>query len=91
MSDTYTITGRLEKGRFVTLDEEVPLSSTCVEVVLKPLVSPGREGSDGVEIRRSHAEVIAEIRARQRARGHVPPTKEEIDAYLQGERDSWDD
>ena len=31
------------------------------------------------------------IRESQRARGHVPRTKEEVDAYLKAERDSWDD
>jgi hypothetical protein len=30
------------------------------------------------------------LRERQQVRGHVPPTKEEIDAYLKAERDSWD-
>jgi hypothetical protein len=40
---------------------------------------------------RPHDEVIAEIRQRQKARGHIPATREEIDAYLQAERDSWDD
>lgn len=30
------------------------------------------------------------LRARQIARGHVPRTKEEIDACLDAERKSWD-
>jgi len=34
-------------------------------------------------------EVMETIRERQRLRGHQPPTKEEVDAYLQAERDSW--
>jgi Arc/MetJ family transcription regulator len=35
-------------------------------------------------------EVLAEIRAAQKARGHVPPTREEVDRYLAEERASWD-
>ena len=36
-------------------------------------------------------EVIAEIWKRQKARGYQPPTREEVGASLQAERESWDD
>ena len=35
-------------------------------------------------------DVLAEIRAAQEARGHVPPAREEVDRYLEEERRSWD-
>lgn len=40
--------------------------------------------------RRPWIEVMEEIWAEQRARGHVPPTKEEVDQYIREERASWD-
>ena len=39
---------------------------------------------------RPYQEVIAEIRSRQHARGHQPPRREEVDTYLQAERESWE-
>lgn len=41
--------------------------------------------------RRPLMEVMEEIWRAQRERGHVPPTKEEVDAYIEEERNSWDD
>ena len=35
-------------------------------------------------------EVLAEIRAAQKARGHVPRSREEVDRELREERASWD-
>lgn len=37
----------------------------------------------------TYLEVMEDIRRRQQARGHRPPTKEEVDTYLQAERESW--
>ena len=31
------------------------------------------------------------IRERQRQRGHVPPTAQEVDVWIQQERESWGD
>jgi len=42
-----------------------------------------------LEPRKPYREVLAEIRLRQSARGHQPRTREEIDASLQSERESW--
>jgi hypothetical protein len=38
---------------------------------------------------RSYQEIVAAIRERQAARGYQPPIPEEVDTYLQTERDSW--
>ncbi len=82
MQTAYIVTGTLNDDRTVTLDEALPLAPMKVKLSVEPLTP---------KLPRPHAEVIAQIRQWQKARGHVPPTREEIDAYLQAERDSWDD
>lgn len=83
METAYIVTGTLTDCNTVTLDESLPLTTTKVRLSVEPLpVQP---------VKRTHAEVIAEIRERQRARGHQPRTREEIDAYLDAERNSWND
>jgi hypothetical protein len=66
----------------VALDEAVPIPNGKVRVIVE-LVS--------VPPARSYQEVMADIRERQRARGHKPRTREEVDAALREERDNWDD
>lgn len=82
METAYIVTVTLTDDHTVTLDEALPLSQGKVRLSVEPLSSTSK---------RPHAEVIAEIRERQRARGHQPRTREEIDADIQAERDSWDD
>ncbi len=82
MQTAYIITGTLNDDQTVTLDEALPLKPMKVRLSVEPLM-PTQP--------RPHDEVIAEIHARQKARGHVPRTREEIDADLQAERDSWGD
>lgn len=81
MHSAYIVTGTLTDARTVMLDEALPLTPTKVRLVIEPLLS--------VSSRQYH-EVIEKIRERQRTRGHRPPTREEVDAYLQAERDSWE-
>ncbi len=80
MRNAYIVTGTLTNERTVTLDEALPLPATKVRLVVEPLVSASQ---------RSYQEVVAAIRERQGARDHRPPTREEVAAYLQAERDSW--
>jgi hypothetical protein len=82
METAYIVTGTLNDDRTVTLDEALPLAPMKVRLSVEPLA---------VKPARSHEEFIKELRQRQKARGHVPPTREEVDAYLQAERDSWDE
>lgn len=82
METAYIVTGTLTDEYTVTLDEALPLPQGKVRLSVEPL-SPAAK--------RPHDEVIAEIWARQKARGHEPRTREEIDAYIQAERDSWND
>jgi hypothetical protein len=81
MQNAYIVTGRLTDMRTVTLDEALPLESAKVRLVVEPL-SP--------TLPRPYREVMAHIRQRQQARGHQPPLPEEIHAYLQSERESWE-
>lgn len=82
MRNAYIVTGILTDHHTVTLDEPLLLTPTKVRLVVEPLppVSP-----------RPYQEAIAEIRKRQRARGHRPPTREEVDSYLRAERETWEE
>ena len=81
MATPYVVTGTLSNGRVVELDEELPLSDAKVRVSIEPITARSV---------RPVLEVLAEIRKEQEARGHVPPTREEVDRYLAEERASWD-
>jgi hypothetical protein len=80
MQHAYVVTGTLTDARTVTLDEDVQLPSARVRLVVEPLGSVNGG---------SYREIMAAIRERQQARGHRPPTREEVDAYIRSERDSW--
>ena len=41
--------------------------------------------------RRPYRDVLATIRARQQARAHQPPSRDEVDAAVRAERESWDE
>ena len=81
MHKVYVVTGMLTDVQMVTLDEALPLKPVKVRLVVEPLEP---------ESQRPYQEVIAKIRKRQRDRGHQSVTREEIDEYLQTERDSWE-
>jgi hypothetical protein len=81
MQNAYVVTGVVTDGRTVTLDEGLPLANGKVRVVVEPLPPLAEE---------SYSEVMAEIHRRQELRGHQPPSREEVDAIVQSERDSWD-
>ena len=82
MADTYTATGTLVDGRTVTLNREIPVPKGKVRVVVKSLEKVSK---------RPVLDVLSDIHKRQNARGHKPPMREQVDTYLQAERDSWDD
>ncbi|MFC1716771.1 hypothetical protein ACFL6S_24095 [Candidatus Poribacteria bacterium] len=81
MHKVYIVTGTLTDVHTVTLDEALPLKPAKVRLVVE-LLDGGSQ--------RPYQEVVAEIRERQRIRGYQPATREEVDAYLQTERDSWE-
>lgn len=80
MAKAYVLTGTLKDEQTVTLDEALPLTSGRFRLTLEPLRP---------ESRRPYLEVVADIRQRQRTRGHQSRTREEVDAYLSAERESW--
>ena len=80
MAKPYVLTGTLKDDQTVTLDEALPLKSGRVLLTLEPLRP---------EPRKPYQEVVAGIRRRQLARGHQPRTREEVDAWLSAERESW--
>jgi hypothetical protein len=82
MRQAYVITGTLTDGTTVKLDEAVPIQAGKVRVVAE-VIEP--------KPTRPFMEVMEEIWERQRQRGHVPPTAEEVQAYIRAERESWDD
>lgn len=82
MAQAYILTGTLQDAQTILLDEALPLASGRVRVTLEPLQP---------EARKSYLEVIAGIRQRQRARGHQPRTREEVDADLSAERERLGD
>lgn len=82
MHHAYIVTGALTDERTVTLDEALPVRGGKVRLIVE--VIPPDSGP-------SYAEVTAAIRHRQRQRGHVAPSRAEVDAALQAERASWGD
>jgi hypothetical protein len=80
MAKPYVLTGTLKDDQTVTLDEALPLKSGRVRLTLELLRS---------EPQKAYGDVLAAIRQRQRARGHQPRSREEVDAYLKSERESW--
>jgi hypothetical protein len=80
VQNTYIVTGTLTDDHTVTLDEALPLTRTKVRLVVEPISH---------EPRLSYQEVISSIRTRQRARDHHLRSREQVDAYLREERDSW--
>lgn len=81
MAHTYTVIGTLTDCQTVHLDEALPFTSQKVRLVVEPLINDAKP---------SYGEVMQKIRIGQKARGHQSRTKEEIDAYLKDERESWE-
>jgi hypothetical protein len=82
MQPAYVVTGSLTDSRTVCLDEPIPVSAGKVRVIVE-VAEPARK--------MTHDEFLAWLQERQEARGHVPPTREDVDASLRAERESWDD
>jgi hypothetical protein len=81
MQNAYILTGSVADERTLTLDEALPIKTGKVRVVVEVLETPPKV---------PYAEFMASLHKRQEERGHIPPTREEVDAYLNAERDSWE-
>jgi hypothetical protein len=82
MQSAYIVTGTLTDDRTVTLDEDVALAPARVRVIIEP---------GAVSAARSARDVLAGMWAAQDARGYVARTREQVDAELERERNSWGD
>ena len=82
MVQAYVVTGTVTDGVTVRLDEALPITEGKVRVVVELIPAPAPQ---------TISDALAIIRVRQRERGHVPASREEIDAYLRAERESWDE
>ena len=87
--DSLTDVGDLEpQSRYRIILERLPDTETTGP----DGETRARSGRPTVQVNpspRPLAEVLASIHAGLRASGHQPPTKEEVDAYLEEERNSW--
>jgi len=81
MADIYTVTGTLTDEQTVRLDESIPLKLQKVKLVVEPL---------DMQAKPSYKDTILKIREGQLARGHKPPTRENVDQYLKLTRESWE-
>jgi len=81
MTQAYVLTGHLENARSLALDEPLPLTEGRVRVTVQPMhkVSP-----------QAGFRVLEQIWAANAKAGRTPPTKEEVDSFLDAERASWD-
>lgn len=77
------------QGEEVVITQGGEPVAKLVGVPIQPAAVVDQE-SPTQQTKRPMGEVLDEIHARQRARGHVPMTKEEVDRYIEEERNSWD-
>jgi len=81
MAKLYVVTGSLKDDQTVTLDEASLLRPGRVPLTVESLLP---------QPRKRYQDVLAAIRQRQHARGHQPRPRGEVDAWLQAERESWE-
>jgi hypothetical protein len=82
MQTAYIVSGSVADERTLKLDEALPVKAGKVRVTVEVLKD---------ESKPTLSQVLEQIHQGQRERGFVPPTREEVDAYINAERDSWDD
>lgn len=81
MQNAYIVTGSITDERTLRLDEALPVTAGKVRVLVEVLETPPKL---------PYTEFMAWLHKRQEERGQVPPTRAEVDAYLDAERDSWE-
>ncbi|MCU0703454.1 MAG: hypothetical protein MUF18_05700 [Fimbriiglobus sp.] len=80
MTPPFTTTGTLTDATTLTLDSPAPVGGR-VRVTLEAVAEP-----DPLNL----LEFFEQLERDQAARGHVPLTREEIDAHMREERAGWD-
>ncbi len=81
MTATFTTTGTLTDDKTLTLDTPAPQGVGRVRVTVETIAEPQPLNL---------VEFFDDLREEQQARGHVPRTREEIDAAMREERAGWD-
>jgi hypothetical protein len=84
MEQTYIVNGTVENGQLIHLDEPVPISGKRVSAIIKPAPQKSYNGEAFVAW-------LEQLHERRKKQGIKSLTKEEIDAWIQVERDSWGD
>ena len=82
-----TTTGTLVDPQTIRFDAPLPANGEAVRVTVTVTVGVRPQPLDGPEL----LKLMEKIWEEQRQRGYVPMTKEQIDAYLREERESWGD
>lgn len=92
---TQIINAIYEEGVLKPLEPLNMQEHTKVRLIIEPEKESGEKIEKTIELllpesHRPYQNIVAEIRQRQLSRGHKSPTREDIDSYLQAERDSWE-
>ena len=80
---TYETSGTVTADGSLVLDTPLPITEGKVRITVRPEADPPKA-------KPSLSDYLEALRQRQAARGHVPMTGEEVDAYLREECESWD-
>ena len=82
MTDLFTVTGTLSDEQTVILDKPISVPAGRVRVTIEVLPAVKSDGA--------FLSILEAIRRDLRASGYRPRTREEIDAQIQAERESWE-
>ncbi len=85
LTKTYEAIGTTEDGTTIVLETPLPIRGRVKVQIVAP--TPEQPESS----RKDLWSFLDEIHARQRARGHVPMTPEEVEAYIRESRAERDD
>ena len=81
---TLETTGHMIDAHTMYLKDPVPEMNRELSITVREKVAEKSNIPDVLA-------TLEKIGESQRQRGHIPPTREEVDAYLKAERDSWGD
>ena len=81
MLEHYTVTGALSNERTIILDQPIPLPANNVRVTVVILTETQPQSQFLIKLEAIHQAL--------RASGYQPRTKEQVDAQIQAERESW--
>ncbi|MGH7454157.1 MAG: hypothetical protein ACRENG_22580 [bacterium] len=81
---TFVVNGTVENSQLIHLDEPLPISAKRVSVIVKPALQVNYNGE-------AFFAWLDQLHERRKKLGIKSLTKEEIDAWIEEERDSWGD